>query len=401
MKTAKRLFLVLCLSGTALALPARADEVPPAVQAMLDSMERQSSIKPSYQSLETDGSGNVTITNLSLNKPAANGAPAINTVVGKIVIEGIADQGDGLYEIGTATFSGFKADLGGEGFAMTVEMPEGKAEGLYVKAVGDNPGPEEKFRAAMNVARHMSSGKATITAMGQTFTVDGYETTWDGDPKTGAGKFSMKVMNIAVPDSALTMADQTGMLKQLGYSSLNFDVTSDGEMTVEGGNFGLDFTVGLAGKDIGTLKIAAKAADVPVAVYAEVQSAQRAGKEPDFAALMPQLQAITFHSASLRFEDSSLVKRLLPMLAQMQGMDEAALVANAGAMMQVGLMQLQNQAFSDQVVGAVNSFLKDPKSITIGVKPASPLKVEELMMLNPATPGEAIGKLGVTVTAND
>ena len=49
----------------------------------------------------------------------------------------------------------------------------------------------------------------------------------------------------------------------------------------------------------------------------------------------------------------------------MQGMDEAAMVANAGAMMQLSLMQFKNRAFTNQVVGAVNTFLKDPKSLTI------------------------------------
>jgi hypothetical protein len=70
-------------------------------------------------------------------------------------------------------------------------------------------------------------------------------------------------------------------------------------------------------------------------------------------------------------------------------------------MLQLTLMQLNNQAFTDQVVGAVNAFLKDPKSLTVALKPASPVKVEQLMSLNPADPGAAINLLGVSVTAND
>jgi hypothetical protein len=64
-------------------------------------------------------------------------------------------------------------------------------------------------------------------------------------------------------------------------------------------------------------------------------------------------------------------------------------------------MSLNNQEFTTKVVTAINSFLKDPKSITVAMKPAQPLKVQELMTLNPANPGEAITKLGVDVSAND
>ena len=99
------------------------------------------------------------------------------------------------------------------------------------------------------------------------------------------------------------------------------------------------------------------AADFPVAVYAQIRDAQKSGQKPDMNAMLPQLQAVTFKSAAVRFEDSSLTKRLLPMLAKMQGMDEATLIASAGAMMQMGLMQLQNQAFSEQATAAVNGFL--------------------------------------------
>ena len=117
--------------------------------------------------------------------------------------------------------------------------------------------------------------------------------------------------------------------------------------------------------------------------------------------MLPELQNVSFSGFTFRFEDNSITKKVMPLIAAMQGMDEAAMVANAGAMVQMGMMQLNNQAFTDQVVEAINGFLKDPKSLTISLKPAAPVKVIDLMTLNPANPGEAIEKLGVGVTAND
>jgi len=81
--------------------------------------------------------------------------------------------------------------------------------------------------------------------------------------------------------------------------------------------------------------------------------------------------------------------------------DEAALVANAGAMAQVGLMQLNAPEFSAQAVAAINAFLKEPKSITVSLQPGSPVTVQQLMTLNPNDPGAAIKLLGAAVSAND
>lgn len=398
----RKYFAFLLISTSFLILPAQAQDVPPAAAAILKSWEQQSKLKPSYDKLDVDGSGNVTITNLSSSMAAAGDNPGFKITIGEVALRDISDAGDGLYEIGQATFSAMKMEIGGpDGMAAVIDMPEGNAEGWYVKELGANPTPIDLMRSSMSIARKMSSGKITATVMGQTITSDGYVSTWDGDPVTGAGTFSIKIANVAIPEAALATVDPTGSLKQIGYTDLTFDMEAGGTTTIDGDNIGMDFSFAYAGKDMGTMKFSMGASDIPLAVYGELQKSQTTGKEPDFNALMPQLQNISLGHFSFRFEDASLTKRLLPMAAAMQGMDEAAMVANAGAMLQMMLMQLNNQAFTDQVVGAVNAFLKDPKSITISLKPAAPIKVQQLMTLNPADPGAAINMLGVSVTAND
>ena len=403
MQYPSKLFTILCLAGTALASPVMAQDgqAPPAVQAFLDGIERQTKVEPTFESLDTDGSGNVTIVNLSFNKTEANGQSGMSVKIAEATFSNLSDEGGGLYQIGSATFKDMTADVKGPQFSLTATLPSASAEGWYVTELGDSPTPAETFRAAATIARKMEAGTITIAAQGQTVTIEGLLTTWDGDPKTGAGSSASTITNIAIPESLIAMADQGGMLKQLGYGGLNFDIASTGTMSLKGDNLDYAFDFGLIGRDIATITVALSASDIPLAVYAELQSMQEAGKQPDMNALMPQIQGISLANASIRFEDKSITKKVLPMIAAMQGMDEKTMLASVGPMMQMGLMQLQNQAFADQALAAVNSFLADPKSLTIKASPASPVKVSDLMTLNPAAPGEAITKLGVSVSAND
>ena len=402
MKPMTKTFLLLCLASTALAVPAMAENVPPVVAVLLHNFEVQAKVKPTYATVETDAKGNIAITKLAFGKAAEAGGPAVSVAIDEVDLEDVSDAGNGLYQIGSATVTGMKLDVtGANGQAFSVSMPEGSAEDWYIKDAGASPTPADALRASMNVAKKMSSGKITATAMGQTITADGYDTTWDGDPATGAGSFTAKLGNVVIPESAIAIMDTSGMLKQLGYSSLSFDIDGDGKLDIAGDKMGLAFNFAYVGKDMGTLRFSVGAGDIPLAVYAELQKSQEGGKQPDFAALMPELQNVTLAGFTFRFEDASITKKVLPLIAKMQGMDEATMVASAGAMAQMGLMSLNNQEFTTQVVGAINAFLKEPKSITVALKPAAPIKVQELMTLNPANPGEAIAKLGVSVSAND
>ena len=402
MKTMTKTFIVICLAGTSLALPARAEEVPDVVKILFDNWKNQTQVEPTYESIATDAQGTITITKLAMEKTAAGPTPGMKMTVDEISFEKVSDEGQGLYQIGGASFTGMNIEVSGpDGMAFSAAMPKAEIEDWYIMSPGESPTPESTLRSSLNIAKKMSSGKITIAAMGQTVTADGYESTWEGDPVTGAGSFTAKLGNVVIPESTMSLADPTGTLKQLGYSGFAFDAMGDGDLKIADGKLGLDLNFTYAAKDMATFKVSIGAADVPVKAYAELQKAQAAGSPPDFMALLPELQNVSFSGFTFRFEDNSITKKVMPLIAAMQGMDEAAMVANAGAMVQMGMMQLNNQAFTDQVVGAINGFLKDPRSLTITLKPATPVKVIDLMTLNPANPGEAIEKLGVSVTAND
>jgi len=400
MRTFHTLFALALITSTALPGLAQAADAPPAVQAFLDNLERQMSGKQAYEGITTDGNGNATITNLTLAVPADGASPGLNLKVGEVTFSGISEQGQALYQVEKANFSNLSMEVSGaDGFSISV--PQSSAEGWYIRALGENPTPVDRLLATSSFARKISSGQINLNAGGQSIAVDGVQSTWDGDPNTVAGTFSINVNNIAIPEAALALMDQGGMLKQLGYTSLNLDFTTTGDMKLTGDKVSYRFDVGINGRDIAKLSLGAGFADIPLAVYAQLLSAHTEGKEPDYAALLPQMQQVLLNGASLRFEDQSLVNRLMPMAAAINGMDENTLRASIGPMLQLALVQFQNEAFSQQAMAAVNAFFANPKSLTITAKPAASLSVAQLSAMDPNKPGEAITKLGLTVTAND
>ncbi len=402
MKTTLRSALFLLLATSALTLPTRAEDVPPVVTAIFKNWETQLKVTPTYDKIETGADGSVTITNLVANAVTQGAVDGAKVTIGEVSLKTVAVEKDGLINVGAATFKDTKIEFTGtDGKVALIALPEAKAEDWYIGVAGDNPTPAQAFRSGMGIAKKITSGKITFTGNGQTISTDGYQSSWDGDPATGAGKITMSLADVVIPEAVLSTIDPSGQMKALGYNELAFSASGDGEMTVTGDKFGMSANIGFVGKDVAGLKVSYAADGIPMTVMAEMQAAQKAGRPPEFAALMPQLMNVSLSNFVIRFEDASITKKVLPLIAKMQGMDEATLVSNAGAIMQLGLMQLKSQAFTDQVVGAVNAYLKDPKSITISMKPAQPVPVQSLMTLNPADPAAAITMLGVSVTAND
>lgn len=397
----RKTLVVACLSSAAL-IPglAHADDAPPAVQAFLDNLQRQTSAKPAYDSLKVDG-GNVSITNLSLTKGAKDGNPALSAKTAQVDFTGITDKGDGLWQIGKATFTGTTVELLSKDANVTATVPGATAEGWYIRAIPATPTAKDELLSTLTFASKMSSGPVSVTSQGQTVTIDGIDSTWNGDPVTGTGKFTLKVTNVAVPEATLALFDTGNMWKQLGYSGLNFDISTDGDLTPSGDNLAYSFNLSLGARNVATLSVNAAVDNLPVSAYAQMLKDQMSGKGIDFAAMAPQLQGVEIKGGSVRFEDASITKKMLPLVAKMQGMDEQVLLASIPPTIQLTLVQLQNEALTKQAVDAVTRFLTDPKSLAINVKPAAPMKVSDFSILDPAKPGDAVTKLGVTVTANE
>ena len=123
MKLIHKILTVACLSSAALVLGlAQADDAPPAVQAFLDNLQRQTSAKPAYDSLKVDG-GNVTIINLTLTKEAKDNDPGLSVKTAQLDFTGITDQGNSLWQIGKSTFTNTSVQMTGKDAALSATIP--------------------------------------------------------------------------------------------------------------------------------------------------------------------------------------------------------------------------------------------------------------------------------------
>lgn len=393
----RKAFALILFTALTPASYAAAQDVPPVVDAILKSWELSYQTKPTYKAV-TSEEGTITIDGLEA-KVTSPGAPGMTLTINKLELEEVSEEDNDIFEIGSMTATATKIDVAGaDGTNFSASIPTITSEDWYVKALGDAPTAADKLRASLNVARKTTTGPITLTAAGQTVTADGYSATWDGDPATAAGKVDGKVSNIVIPESLMAMADPSGTLKNLGYTSLSFDVGGGGTLSNDGNQMGMDLDAYYAGKDIGTFKLGFQVAGVSMGL---VEAMQKMEPNADPSTLLPLAQPVNFGRLVIRFEDSGITNKLIPLAAQMQGTDPKTMIANAGAMIQIGMSQLNVPALTEQVVKAVSAYLADPKSITIALKPSAPLSVAQIMTINPADPAAAVNMLGVTVTAND
>ena len=274
MKTTFRATLLVLLATSAFTIPAGAEDLPPVVAALFGNLERQMNVRPTYGKLETDANGNITISDMAVSYAAAAGGPQINYTVKAISFEDIGAEADGIIKVGKSVLTGLQMNMGaGEGQNVTVELPSATTEDWYVPVLTENPTPLQVLRANMSIARKASAGEFKFSTMGQAFTAKGMELTWDGDPVTGAGKSSITLKDLVIPEAAIAAGDPSGQMKQLGYADLTFNFTADGELAINGETFGMNGNIDISGKDMGGFKFAFGASELPISALAELQAA--------------------------------------------------------------------------------------------------------------------------------
>jgi hypothetical protein len=104
---------------------------------------------------------------------------------------------------------------------------------------------------------------------------------------------------------------------------------------------------------------------------------------------------------AIRFEDQSLTGKLLGMLAKDQGVDRERLIAEAASAMELGLEDVENRTLIEQLKAAVQTYLAEPKSITVTSQLTQPMPVGTVVESAAAGPAEFFSQVPASITVND
>lgn len=118
-------------------------------------------------------------------------------------------------------------------------------------------------------------------------------------------------------------------------------------------------------------------------------------------AMLGMMQQLTFHSASLRWDDDSLTGKAIDYIAKMQNMKPDDIKNQAKAIAPFLTAQLNNPELASQISAAINKFLDDPKSLEVSAEPPAPVPFAQLAASGMSTPLELPKVLGLTVSANE
>ncbi|MBP0617334.1 hypothetical protein [Jiella mangrovi] len=203
----------------------------------------------------------------------------------------------------------------------------------------------------------------------------------------------------ADPETAKTMSD-------LGYGNLSGTAEGSASWDPKTGTVSLDpFDINVA--NAGNLSFTYEMAGYTPAFIQSMQKiSQQMQQNPDGnqnsgMAMMGLLSQLSLGSADITFVDDSLTDKLLDFYAKKQGTTRDQLIQQIEQTVPAMLSQLQNPEFQNKVSGAVSTFLKDPKSLSISIDPESPIPAMQIMGAAMGAPQTLPQVLSLDVTAND
>jgi hypothetical protein len=364
--------------------------------AKLNATYATSGVTVSSSNVAVDGS---TVT-LEGTEVKATGAEA-PIKLGTVTMEGVEEDGDGGYTIETVGFQ----DVNITEAESTVTAKDIAISGVTVPGTV-KPGTLE----SLLMYESASTGPINVSAKGkEVFSMSGMEanvTRMDGD----AGlEFDATMSDLKADLTTVEDPKAKDALAKLGLTSLEGKVAMSGSWELASGKLAVD-EYSFDFKDVGSLNLSLEFSGYTLDFLKGIQEAIKASeanpnKEEANAALgmsmMGLVQQLTFNSASISFEDASITKKLLDYAGSEQGVTGDQMAQSLKGLIPVMIAQLNMPDLQNQISAAANTFLDDPKSLTISAEPKEPVPFPMIMGAAMGAPQTIPQVLGVTVTAND
>lgn len=240
---------------------------------------------------------------------------------------------------------------------------------------------------------------------GTVFAIGGVAFEIERDDADGSLSFSGYADSFQADLSTIEDEQSRAVAAALGYDRFSGSFELEGSWSPTDGRLILDrYDVTI--DDAGMLSVALDMSGYTPEFMASLREVQqRAEGASDSSAqglaVMGLMQQVSFHGATIRFEDDTLTSKVLEFFAAQQGARSADVVNQAKAVLPFMLAQLGNPDFARQVSAAVSSFLDDPQSLTIRAAPAEPVPFAMLAAEAMMAPEGLPQQLGVVVSAND
>jgi hypothetical protein len=377
----------------------RASEEPPVVRALLDSVAISTGraglldsdtisadARPSYSSLDVSADGTVTLRDLEVKFQDEGGETVMTYKIASLILADVNEISTGLFEVGAVEWSEMTVTADGNPVAA---IPTMTGESVYIHQPGEEPTALERIRASNIPAKAYLIPEALIVFGGQSVVLEDLNTSWQGDPMTGAGTTRFIARRIHFPGA---MFDNDNPVAMTGYEELEFAFSGTTTSTYTDEVLGFDIELRLDGRDIGSLIIDFGADGIPLALFDTVV--------PDPDQLLPFAEGVSLKRAKIRFEDDSLTGRVLSLMAEAEGMEVDMLVAELTEDIEMILEEFLDHALAQQVSTSLAAYLNDPKAITFAMAPKLPVGFDQIMA-ELEDPLALIELLQVSISAND
>ena len=318
--------------------------------------------------------------------------------VGDVKLDGVAEENGG-YRIGRVALPAYSFNQEG----MNIDIAGAEFSGLTLAAEGSSD----------PLATIMMYEKANLASVlvkrgdRQLFSLNNLHVEVT-PPKDGAAmEFSGAAEKFAADLTAVEDANARKVIEALGYGMLDGTYAMKGSWQLGDGRLVLSqhISVGTAGTLGMSLDLGGYTPDFVKALQEMQKKMAEQPKGADNSAqglaMLGLMQQLTFHDATVRFDDDSLTGRVLDYVAREQGKKPADIANQAKAIVPFLLAQLNNPELMQNVTEAVTKYLDDPQSLEIKAAPAHPVPFALLMAGAMATPKDLPKTLGVSVVANE
>jgi hypothetical protein len=319
----------------------------------------------------------------------------------ELTLEGVSEEEGGAYYIERVEFPEVN---------VTEEKSTFKVQDLYLAGVYVPGDVNAEGIDSLMFYEEAHSGPVDVTVDGKSVfsMAEAIGTMGLSDDETTI-TFEGSVTGVKADLSTVEDPQAKAQIEALGLTTLDGNMNMSGSWEVESGTIDIDdYSIDFA--NVGKLSLAFSMSGYTLDLVKQMQEqarmmqAQPQNEQAQQAAGLAMLglvQQLSLVDAQIRFEDAGITKRGLDVAGKSNGADGAQMAQMVKGMVPILLAQAKLGAIQNEISAAVNTYIDDPKALTIAAAPANPVAFPMIMGAAMGAPETIPGLIGLKVTAND